>query len=110
MPSLLSARTSSEKLFARSTTGFSGERSEESIEAHLRLAREVLADALRWHIDGPPAPLLRGDQLARELGIPAGPRVGELLEELAAARYAGEVSTPEEALAHARARVRGGSE
>jgi poly(A) polymerase len=87
-----------------------GERSEESIQAHLRLARGVLADALRWQIEGQPAPLLRGDQLGRELGIPAGPRLGELLEELAAAQYAGEVSTPEEALAHARRRVQAGSQ
>jgi poly(A) polymerase len=87
-----------------------GERSAESIEAHMQVARNVLADALRWQIEGPPAPLLRGDRLARELGIPAGPRLGELLEELAAARYAGEVSTPEQALAHARRRVQRGSE
>jgi putative nucleotidyltransferase with HDIG domain len=87
-----------------------GERSEESIEAHMQVARDVLADALRWQIEGPPAPLLRGDRLARELGIPAGPRLGELLEELAAARYAGEVTTPEQALAHARRRVQRGSE
>ena len=84
-----------------------GEGAERSIDAHLRLARAMLADALRWHAHGPPAPLLRGDQLARELGIAPGPRVGELLEELAAAQYAGEVTTREQALALARARARG---
>jgi putative nucleotidyltransferase with HDIG domain len=79
-----------------------GDRARESIEAHLRLARELLADALRWRAHGPPTPLLRGDELASALGIPTGPRVGELLEELAAAQYAGELSTRESAIAHAR--------
>jgi poly(A) polymerase len=80
-----------------------GERAGEAIDAHLRLARGMLVDALDWRAKGPPQPLLRGDELARELGIPAGPRVGELLEELAASRYAGEIATREDALAHARA-------
>jgi poly(A) polymerase len=72
--------------------------------AHLRLARVMLGDALRWRAaGGPPPPMLRGDELARELGIPLGPRIGELLEELAAARYAGEIATREQALEHARA-------
>jgi hypothetical protein len=80
-----------------------GDRAREAIDAHMRLARDVLAEALRWRADGPPAPLLRGDELARELGIATGPLVGELLEELAAARYAGELGTRAQALAHARA-------
>ncbi len=74
--------------------------SREEVDAHLRLAREMLLDALAWHAQGPPAPLLRGDELAGELGIPVGPRVGELLEELAASQYAGEITDREEALAH----------
>jgi poly(A) polymerase len=82
-----------------------GDRARESIDAHLRLARVMLDDALRWRSEGPPRPLWRGNELARELGIPLGPRVGELLEELAAARYAGEIATPAQALAHARAVV-----
>jgi poly(A) polymerase/tRNA nucleotidyltransferase (CCA-adding enzyme) len=72
----------------------------------MRVARDVLAAAMRWRADGPPAPLLRGDELAAELGIATGPRVGELLGELAAAQYAGEVSTREQALAFAQARQR----
>jgi poly(A) polymerase/tRNA nucleotidyltransferase (CCA-adding enzyme) len=36
------------------------------------------------------------------LSISLGPRVGQLLEELAEAQYAGEVRTREQALAHAR--------
>jgi poly(A) polymerase len=79
-----------------------GERAREAIDAHLALARSVLADALRWHADGPPRPLLRGDDLAGALGIPAGPRVGELLAGLAEAQYAGEVRTRDQAIACAR--------
>jgi poly(A) polymerase len=79
-----------------------GDRAQEAIDAHLRLAREMLDDALRWRADGPAQPLWRGDELARELGIPLGPSVGELLEELVAARYAGELSTRAQALDHAR--------
>ncbi len=71
--------------------------------AYLRLAWRMLGDALRWRAaGGPPPPLVRGDELARELGIPLGPRIGELLEELAAVRYAGEIATREQALEHAR--------
>jgi putative nucleotidyltransferase with HDIG domain len=77
-----------------------GDRAEEAVRAHLELAGGMLADALAWRAAGPPKPLLRGDELARELVIPTGPRVGELLEELAAAQYAGEVSTRADALAH----------
>jgi poly(A) polymerase len=79
-----------------------GDRARESIEAHLALATGVLGDALQWHAQGPPRPLLRGDELAGDLGIPTGPRVGELLEALAAAQYAGELGTREQALAYAR--------
>jgi poly(A) polymerase len=79
-----------------------GDRAQESIDAHLRVARRLLAQALPFRADGPPAPLLRGDELARALSISLGPRVGELLEELAEAQYAGEVITGEQALAYAR--------
>ncbi len=79
-----------------------GERAEEAIDAHLCLARGMLVDALDWHAEGPPRPLLRGDELARELGIPEGPYLGELLEELLRARYAGEIANREEAVAHLR--------
>ena len=83
-----------------------GERARESIDAHLRLSRTMLGDALRWRAGGgPPPALLRGDELARELGIDRGPRVGELLEELAAAQYAGDVATRAQALEHARGRL-----
>ncbi|HEX5713647.1 MAG TPA: HD domain-containing protein [Solirubrobacterales bacterium] len=74
----------------------------EMVEAHLKLAREMIAAALDWRRDGPPAPLLRGDELAAELGIDPGPELGELLAELEAAQYAGEVSDRASAVRHAR--------
>jgi poly(A) polymerase len=79
-----------------------GEGSQRSIDAHVHLARGLLADALQWRAQGPPPPLVRGDELAAKLRIAPGPRVGELLAELAAAQFAGEVSTREQALALAR--------
>jgi poly(A) polymerase len=79
-----------------------GDRAQEAVRAHVALASAMLGDALRWRADGPPRPLVRGDELARELGIPTGPRVGELLEELAAAQYAGELDGREHALDYAR--------
>jgi putative nucleotidyltransferase with HDIG domain len=80
-----------------------GDRAQESTEAHLRVVGGLLGDALRWRRDGPPRPLVRGDELAEELAIAAGPRIGELLEVIAEAQYAGEISTSEQALAYARA-------
>lgn len=53
-----------------------------------------------------PVPLIRGDELARELGIEPGPLLGELLKGLAEEQAAGAVGTREEALAYARGRVR----
>ena len=74
----------------------------EMIAAHLELVREVLPAALDWHRDGPPAVPIAGDELARELGIEEGPRLGELIEELRAAVFAGEVADREGAVEHAR--------
>jgi poly(A) polymerase len=72
------------------------------VEAHLLLARQMVAAALDWRREGPPAPLLRGDELAAALGIGEGPELGELLSELEAAQYAGEVSDRAGAVEHAR--------
>jgi len=91
--------TVADRLSARGSGPFA---TDEAIEAHLDLAREMLAAALDWRREGPPVPLLRGDELAAELGIDEGPELGELLAELEAARYAGEVSTREQALERAR--------
>jgi poly(A) polymerase len=82
-----------------------GAKAQEAIDAHMALAQRILVDALDWRGDGPPAPLLRGDELAAELGIALGPRVGELLAQLERARYVGEVGTREQAIAFARKRA-----
>ena len=63
-----------------------------AIEGHLELAREMLAAAVAWERDGPPEPLLRGDEIAAEVGIEPGPELGEAVAELEAAQYAGEVA------------------
>jgi putative nucleotidyltransferase with HDIG domain len=78
-----------------------GDRAQEAIAAHLAVAKDMLGDALRWRAQGPPAPLLRGDELALELGIQPGPRLGALLEQLAEAQFAGELATREQAIAYA---------
>ena len=50
-----------------------GRKAQESIENHMEVALPMLDDALAWHEHGPPAPLVRGDELAAELGIAPGP-------------------------------------
>jgi len=95
--------TVADRLSARGGGPFA---TEEAIEAHLELARHMLAAALDWRRDGPPEPLLRGDELAAELGIEPGAELGDLLAELEAAQYAGEIGSRAEALDRAR-RVRG---
>jgi len=79
-----------------------GERAQEAIATHVELALATLPDALEWHANGPPAVPLRGDDLARELGIAHGPRLGALLEQLLEARYAGDITSRSEAVAYAR--------
>ena len=76
-----------------------GRNADEAIAAHVALARELLAHARE---EQPRKPLIRGDDLARELGIPAGPRLGELLAQLEEDRFAGEIATREDALRRAR--------
>jgi putative nucleotidyltransferase with HDIG domain len=95
--------TIADRLSARGSGPFA---TDEAVQAHLDLAREMLAAALDWRREGPPAPLLRGDELAGELDIAPGPELGELMRELEAAQYAGEVTSRAEAVSHARS-VRG---
>lgn len=75
--------------------------SPEMVEAHLELAREVLPEALAWHRE-PPRPPLSGDELSEELGLEPSPEIGELLERLRAAAFAGEAPDRDSALALAR--------
>ncbi|MCB0876806.1 MAG: HD domain-containing protein [Solirubrobacterales bacterium] len=77
----------------------------EAIEGHLELAREMLAAAVAWEREGPPEPLLRGDEIAAGAGIEPGPLLGEAVTELEAAQYAGEVADRDAAIEHLRAWV-----
>ena len=82
-----------------------GRNSEPAIAAHLALAREMLEFAFE---DPPAQPLIRGDELARELGIVPGPQLGKLLARLAEARFTGEIATRADAIARAREYLRDG--
>jgi tRNA nucleotidyltransferase/poly(A) polymerase len=79
-----------------------GRNAEPAIAAHLELARDMLSAAFAEQAAGRRAPLVRGDELARELGIEPGPALGELLAALEEERYAGEIATREDALRRAR--------
>jgi putative nucleotidyltransferase with HDIG domain len=82
-----------------------GANADRAIAAHLALAGELMTEALRWRRAGPPRPAVRGDELARALGIPPGPELGRILRRLQEASFTGEAPEPEAALALAR-RVR----
>lgn len=76
--------------------------SDEMVTGHLELASEMVADGLEWHRTGPPAQFLPGNELADQLGIRPGPDLGRIMEELAEARYAGEIDSASEAVEMAR--------
>jgi len=84
-----------------------GDDSERAIERHLELARLLMHEALQW-ISDPPRPPVRGDELSSALGIAPGPVLGELLHELEEASYAGEISSRNEAIEHARQQIEHG--
>jgi hypothetical protein len=74
-----------------------GTNADAAIEAHLDVARTLLAAAAV-----PVAqPLLRGDELIAA-GVAPGPRLGAILAQLEEDRFAGAISTREQALARAR--------
>jgi poly(A) polymerase len=78
-----------------------GRGSEQAIARHLELAGQLLGEALAWR-ENPPRPPVRGDRLARALGLRPGPELGRLLTELEAASFAGEIAGGEEAIERAR--------
>jgi tRNA nucleotidyltransferase/poly(A) polymerase len=82
-----------------------GRNAEAATAAHLDLAYEVMEAALSWRRDGPPPLPLRGDELARELGIERGPELGRLLEAVREAVFTGEVQDRDQAVGYARALV-----
>jgi len=77
-----------------------GAGSDRAIIAHVRLARELIGEALAWRAD-PPRPPVRGDALARALRLVPGPELGRILEALTEARFAGEIDTREQAIERA---------
>jgi tRNA nucleotidyltransferase/poly(A) polymerase len=85
-----------------------GRNAEPAIAAHVELARELLGPAFARRAEGRRPPLVRGDELARELGLPRGPRLGELLAQLEEDRFAGAIATREDAIARARELAAGG--
>jgi poly(A) polymerase len=82
-----------------------GSGSVQAIAKHLELARQLLGEALSWTAN-PPRPPVRGDQLARALGIAPGPAIGRLLQALQEASFTGEIATREDAIERARQLLR----
>ena len=78
-----------------------GRGSEEAIRRHLELARVLLGEALAWRNERPRPPL-RGDELARAVGLRPGRELGRILVELEEASFAGEISSRDQAIALAR--------
>jgi len=81
-----------------------GRGSDEAIARHLKLARDLLGDALAWREDRPRPPL-RGDELARAVGLRPGPELGQILRELEEASFVGEITSREQAIDRARSMV-----
>jgi len=72
--------------------------------ARAQLAGEaVLLEPAQERAAGPRPPLVPGDELAAALGIRPGPELGALLQRLEEDRFAGVVSTREQAIERARA-------
>ncbi len=85
-----------------------GRNADPAIAAHLEVARLVLDAAFAERAAPRTAPLVRGNELARDLGIRPGPELGALLAQLEEDRYAGAIATREDAVRRARALLGGG--
>ncbi|MGZ4329413.1 MAG: HDIG domain-containing metalloprotein [Solirubrobacteraceae bacterium] len=78
-----------------------GRGSDVAIARHLQLARELLGEALAGRANRPRPPV-RGDELARAVGLKPGPEIGRVLAELEEASFAGEIASTDEAIEWAR--------
>jgi poly(A) polymerase len=74
-----------------------GKNAEQAIEAHLEVARELVAAAR----EPVPPPLVRGDELIKA-GIAPGPQLGTILAQLEEDRFAGTITSRADALARAK--------
>jgi poly(A) polymerase len=84
-----------------------GKVADQAVARHLELACQLLGDALAWRSHRPRPPV-RGDELARAVGMRPGRELGEILQELEEASFAGEISSPEQAIERARELVGSG--
>ena len=75
-----------------------GRKADEAISAHIELARELSAEALKWRAQSR-TPLVRGDRLAASLGIDTGPAIGRLLAAIDEAQWVGEIDDEAAAVA-----------
>jgi putative nucleotidyltransferase with HDIG domain len=82
-----------------------GRGADAAIARHVELARVMLDEALAWRAQ-PPRPPVRGDELARAVGLSPGPEVGRILADLEEASFAGEIASPAQAIERARELVR----
>ncbi|MFH1406789.1 MAG: HD domain-containing protein [Candidatus Omnitrophota bacterium] len=72
---------------------------EENVDRHERFILETLKDYLNKPAEvAKPPKLITGNDLMKELKLPAGPKIGELLREIQEAQVEGEVKTKEQAL------------
>lgn len=71
---------------------------EQDVEQHLVLAREMMRLALEEEVAGPPPSIINGDELMRALGLEPGPQVGRLVEHIREEQALGNISTKAEAL------------
>jgi poly(A) polymerase len=74
---------------------------------HVALVNYILAKRFQEEETISPSRLLDGDELMVELNLSPGPNIGRLLETIREAQAAGEISSRDEALALARATLRG---
>ena len=79
-----------------------GRNADTAIAAHLELAAELMGAALEWRDQGPPPAPVRGNDLARELGMRPGPELGRILRRLEEAAFTGEASNRDQAVELAR--------
>jgi len=72
---------------------------------HVALVSYVIQQGLEGGEVVDPPKLIAGEDIMDALGVPPGPLLGELLEEIREAQASGEVTTPDEAIALVRRRI-----